>query len=91
MADCGTTFWDIVSASCNNLLLVPLTACCRIRHVYLSTGTCWQGLRIIFGQGRPTLQHQHHRSTSAAFQRDLQLAAPSRRQRRGKWRQRCVM
>ena len=39
----------------------------------------------------PVFENQHHRSTSAAFRRDLELAALSRRKRRGKWRQRCAL
>ena len=57
----------------------PLTACCRICHVDLSTGTCWQGLQIIFDQGRPTLEHQQQAASvkdRSFFQRNLELVAP---------------
>ena len=49
------------------------------------------GKRTRFQKIAPVAENQHRRSTSAAFQRDLELAAPRRRKGWGERRQRCTL
>ena len=89
--EAGTTFFDIVSASCNSLRLRPAAIARRVLLPAAAPGSALQDLGFCFSRIRAVVEHQHHRSTSAAFQRDLVLAAPSRRKGWGKWRQRCIL
>ena len=54
-------------------------------------GPAADSCQFIFQKIAPVAENQHRRSTSAAFQRDLELAAPRRRKGWGEWRQRCTL
>ena len=49
------------------------------------------GKQTLFRKSAPVLENQQRRHRERRFQRDLVLAAPRRRKRWGKWRQRCAL